>query len=550
MRNCLEEITGRIEFAVEYTGKTAKDVRNRMDEVMASRGEGLVIKHPLSKYVLNGRNMDWIKPWKTWDSKCPPDFLLTAKRSHEDKGDVYLEPEDSFILKVKAAEIVPSGDDFISYQPFMGLSSHSPLDQYDMGFTMRFPRALSIRDDLSIADCMTATGFVRSSLLAEAVLNVSTEILESMRSEKKRKMESDAGVSQKKRKTVTKKAVMLPEYQGPRLRGMQVTSRLFSGLKFVVMSDPKSRTGDQDKKELMKLIHINGGTCAQIATKQQDLFIVYGGKVTPYDLQLLIDKGIHDVIKPEWVIDSVEKEALAPFAKKYFFHAKTDRVEANNYDDEADNGGDAVNSEVRSPSPTPEAKEQSPVLSVKEEQAEDDPALGDWFKVDEAKEEEQDMKYDSVTDADSDNVDVEEGDDDLEDWFTVTKATVEPSASTEQESSGASSFADVTMGENQEDMEYDQEHIFRHLCFYLDSPENAQKNGMAIKLKNEDDLNKSFAQLLAKIVENGGRVVDLSEPKLTHIIIDKRDNSRRLELMKRTAKSVLLAESSLFYLRY
>lgn len=61
MRNCLTEIKGRIEFAVEFRGKTAKDIRQRMDDVMADRGEGLVIKHPLSKYVLNGRNMDWIK---------------------------------------------------------------------------------------------------------------------------------------------------------------------------------------------------------------------------------------------------------------------------------------------------------------------------------------------------------------------------------------------------------------------------------------------------------------------------------------------------------
>jgi DNA ligase-4 len=71
----------------------------------------------------------WVrdKPWKVWDPKHPPEFLLTAKRSHEDKGDIYLEPEQSvllvlvrkgpfsnsssssFILKVKAAEIVPSG---------------------------------------------------------------------------------------------------------------------------------------------------------------------------------------------------------------------------------------------------------------------------------------------------------------------------------------------------------------------------------------------------------------------------------------------------------
>ena len=61
MQSCLKEIQGRFEYAIEYKGKTAKDIRERMDEVMAARGEGLVIKHPLSKYVLNGRNMDWIK---------------------------------------------------------------------------------------------------------------------------------------------------------------------------------------------------------------------------------------------------------------------------------------------------------------------------------------------------------------------------------------------------------------------------------------------------------------------------------------------------------
>ena len=61
LRSCLKEIVGRLEFTTEYRGKTVQDIRSRMDEVMATRGEGLVIKHPLSKYVLNGRNTDWIK---------------------------------------------------------------------------------------------------------------------------------------------------------------------------------------------------------------------------------------------------------------------------------------------------------------------------------------------------------------------------------------------------------------------------------------------------------------------------------------------------------
>lgn len=51
----------------------------------------------------------------------------------------------------------------------------------------------------------------------------------------------------------------------------------------------------------------------------------------------------------------------------------------------------------------------------------------------------------------------------------------------------------------------------------------------------------SFAEVERLIIENGGRIVGLEEPKLTHLVIDKREDSRRLELMKRTAKSVFLA---------
>lgn len=48
----------------------------------------------------------------------------------------------------------------------------------------------------------------------------------------------------------------------------------------------------------------------------------------------------------------------------------------------------------------------------------------------------------------------------------------------------------------------------------------------------------SFASVEDAIVANGGRIVDLDEPKLTHVVLDKRDISRRKELMKRTSKLV------------
>lgn len=89
----------------------------------------------------------------------------------------------------------------------------------------------------------------------------------------------------------------------------------------------------------------------------------------------------------------------------------------------------------------------------------------------------------------------------------------------------------------------------------MDSPANAIQHGIAVKSKYENEIEQrlfpsqstsadinflpfSFTQLSKLITDNGGRVVDLAEPKLTHIVVDKRDVSRRLELMKRTSKSV------------
>lgn len=41
------------------------------------------------------------------------------------------------------------------------------------------------------------------------------------------------------------------------------------------------------------------------------------------------------------------------------------------------------------------------------------------------------------------------------------------------------------------------------------------------------------------ITANGGRIVELSNPKLTHILVDKRDIGRRKELMRMTAKCTI-----------
>jgi DNA ligase-4 len=61
MRRAFKEVKGHFEYTIEFEGKNTKDIRMRMDEVMEKKGEGLVVKHPSAKYVLNGRGNDWFK---------------------------------------------------------------------------------------------------------------------------------------------------------------------------------------------------------------------------------------------------------------------------------------------------------------------------------------------------------------------------------------------------------------------------------------------------------------------------------------------------------
>lgn len=416
---------------------------------------------------------------------------------------MYLEPEDSFILKVKAAEITTS-------------------DQYHLGVTMRFPRALSIRDDLSVADCMTASA-----------------VLESMRSERKRKMESDAGMSKKKRKTTAKKATVLPQYQGPDLRAVEVVSDLFEDMKFMVSSDPKSRTGNQDRQELIKLIHANGGSCVQVVTSKQPIIVIYGGTTTPYDIKLLIDKDSVDIIRPQWVTDCIHQGELISLKKKYFFHATLARQESDDYhqldtdeDQEMTDGTVEEDASLKF-SITPEGLE--PKL---EETKDIDPELVDWFQVDAKPAVPEDSETEEESDADSNNDDVKEEDDDDE-WFQVPEVPHSHAVKPLDDNLCTTLHSqpqNTTMGEDDQAREYDTTAIFRHLCFYLDTPDNARRNGMPVKPKYEQEITTTFDQVSRSIRENGGMIVALDDSKLTHVVLDKRDDSRRLTLIQRTSR--------------
>lgn len=137
---------------------------------------------------------------------------------------------------------------------------------------MRFPRALSIREDLSLADCVTASGALFPSLGYRPSYHQELAILEVVRSEKKRKMENvtefgfhdftfdstsvnyiyQEGCEEETKENSKGNAIrtcysdssrstrsqpsVLPEYQGVDLKDVQTESSLFEGLTFSELS--------------------------------------------------------------------------------------------------------------------------------------------------------------------------------------------------------------------------------------------------------------------------------------------------------------------------
>ncbi|KZV67055.1 DNA ligase 4 [Peniophora sp. CONT] len=609
MKACVREKPGYLEYIRESEGKDIKDVKAKMEEILESRGEGLVLKHPDSEYVLNGRNKDWIKvkpeymdsmsetldllvvaghygsgkrgggvsslicavrddraesdepvystfirvgtglsladyvwvrekPWKkrTATQRCAAVRTAPENVGAEDKGDLYLEPEDSFLISVKAADITPS-------------------DQYHLKYTLRFPRALRTREDLPISDCMTAS----------AVMNI-------VRSGKKRKTDEEDGQLLKRRKKTSapKKAppTMLGALKGVDLKDVQVESDIFEDMSFVVSADPKSKNRDAEKAELLKLIKVNGGTIYQIAKNQPNLLVVYGGTTTPYDIKMIMNKDVHDIIRPQWLLDCVAAGERLPLKKKYFFHATDERenhreyrllergdVEGSDTESEGEDDDEPADAMQDSPPPPSRSAAASPhdTQMTEEEDVISDPSLQDWFAVRDGREVPGGGNdEDSATDPESDNDDTRDEEDD---WFGVqTPDTLDddvPNAVSQLDVGSQKTIdddfinvsqehapidEDVKMGESDDAMTYDEERIFTHLRFYIDTPNNARKNGMKVSTKHEAAIEKNLAAISALIIENGGRVTDLDDPKLTHIVLDKRDDSRRRELMQKTSK--------------
>ncbi|XP_013776591.1 DNA ligase 4-like isoform X1 [Limulus polyphemus] len=218
--------------------------------------------------------------WQVYDKKNPPVSIVLAS-GHKEKPDLWVEPSKSYIVQVKATEIIKS-------------------DRFKTGCTLRFPRVEKVRYDKPWFQCMTLSELEDLKQQAQGKLAfqhlVGNESGETEPSPKKRR------VPQRTDRICT----IAPQFQPADVSGVKPVSAIFSGKQMcVVIGLP-----EHSKQNLEKLIVEYGGSVVQ--NPDVDTFCVITSKVN-LRVKNIISMNRYDVVRAEWLLRCVEEKQFIPW---------------------------------------------------------------------------------------------------------------------------------------------------------------------------------------------------------------------------------------------
>uniref|UniRef100_A0A8C3SL56 DNA ligase n=1 Tax=Chelydra serpentina TaxID=8475 RepID=A0A8C3SL56_CHESE len=225
------------------------------------------------------------KHWKPYRKRDPPCNILCGT----EKPEVYIEPCNSVIVQIKAAEIVTS-------------------DMYKTDCTLRFPRIEKIREDKEWHECLTL------------------DFLEQLRGKASGKLASrhldmgDDEPQEKKRKTVpkVKKIIgIMDHFKAPDLSNVNKISNIFEDVEFCVMTG----TENHSKSELESKIAESGGNVVQ--NPGPDTYCIIAG-IENVRVKNIISSNKHDVVRAEWLLQCFEMKIFVPWQPAFMIHMSPD----------------------------------------------------------------------------------------------------------------------------------------------------------------------------------------------------------------------------------
>ena len=244
--------------------------------------------HPHFRPCLGNRPQDMIKAGTCLSGKEPT-------------PDVWVDPKKSVILQVKAAEIVPS-------------------DIYKVGYSLRFPRVVTVRDDKSWRDCASLQEVINLKSKASGKLTAGhydlTKNDENIAAKDEKIAVDTVPVGGKDTKTQKRNMIMtngvIPLKR--RMTAAEIPSNykaatntrnvvpITSALKGkVVVIEPSSHTRSKDlKSKLERIVLKHGGTVEQNVTAGRTYcYVEIAGTARAKSVK---ECGIYDVVCPEWLL--------------------------------------------------------------------------------------------------------------------------------------------------------------------------------------------------------------------------------------------------------
>ena len=256
--------------------------------------------------------------WTDWNPKKPPTDWIElggGERQHE-RPDVWIKPEDSVVLSVKAASV-------------------GGTDMFRTGLTLRFPRFKKIRGDKDWRQALTFDEFIQLKSKAEG-----------QHEEKRMKFDEARrhNVSRKRKRALViqgKDAEAKPSYLGP-------STKVFENRNFFIMTEALKPI-KKSKADLETLVKANGGFVVA-SEKDPATILIADRKLVKVASLIKADK--RNIIKPSWLIDCVKQSERnpdrpnqpLPLEPGHLFHTIT--ADAGKFDNNVDEYGDSYARDV------------------------------------------------------------------------------------------------------------------------------------------------------------------------------------------------------------
>ena len=236
--------------------------------------------------------------WIDWDRKHPPTEYIDV--GNGEIPDVWIKPDDSVVVEVKAASIIES-------------------NSFQTRYSLRFPRFRRLRTDKDWTTALSALEFIKLKVEAEAEANDKTMTYEGSRKRITKRLKKERVIAGSDSKIRT-------PYAGPR-------TAVFAGLKFCVLSEMTQPT-KKSKAEIEQMIKNNGGSIFQSPTAKENMMVV--GDKNVVKVASLIKAGRTNIVRPTWIFDAVKQSEadgpqmprfILPVEPSHVFHITDDAKE-------------------------------------------------------------------------------------------------------------------------------------------------------------------------------------------------------------------------------